>query len=271
MSQPEGGYSTTYSLFDDAVSAQLRQEIYGEDIGQNSWLTADEYRAWLVWLNLTPETYALEVGCGSGGPALFLARTTGAQIMGVDIDEHGVAQANRMAQALDLAARAVFQRADASQPLPFADETFDAILCVDAINHLPDRLAILREWRRMLKPGGRLLFTDPLVVTGLLSSEEVAIRSSMGLAFFAPPGENARLIAQAGLTLERAEDATANVTLIGEQRVQAREGRRVEVIAREGQETFDRLQRFYAMAQTLTSEGRLSRTVFLAHNGQGAD
>src|SRR5690349_16095351 len=40
MSQPEGGYSTTYSLFDDTVSAQLRREIYGEDIGQNSWLTA---------------------------------------------------------------------------------------------------------------------------------------------------------------------------------------------------------------------------------------
>ena len=265
MSQPEGGYSTTYSLFDDAVSAQLRQEIYGEDIGQNSWLTADEHRSWLAWLNLTPETHALEVACGSGGPALFLARTTGARVTGVDIDEQGVAQANRMAQALSLAERADFQQADASQPLPFEDATFDAILCIDAINHLPDRLAVLGEWRRMLKPDGRLLFTDPLVMTGILSSEEVAVRSSMGLAFFAPPGEDTRLIAQAGLTLERVEDATANVTLIGERRVRAREARQAEVITREGQETFGRLQRFYAMAQTLASEGRLSREVFLAH------
>ncbi|HEY7020232.1 MAG TPA: methyltransferase domain-containing protein [Ktedonobacterales bacterium] len=264
MSEPEGGYSTTYSLFDDAVSAQLRQEIYGEDIGQNSWLTADEYRTWLVWLNLTPAAHALEVGCGSGGPALFLARETGARVTGVDIDEHGVAQANRMARELDLAERAQFQRADASQLLPFEDVTFDAIVCIDAINHLPNRLAVLREWRRMLKPGGRLLFTDPLIVTGILSSEEVAIRSSMGLAFFAPMGENARLIAQAGLALEREENATANVTLIGERRVQARQARPAEVIAREGQETFDRLQRFYAMAQTLASEGRLSRYVFFA-------
>ena len=88
----------------------------------------------------------------------------------------------------------------------------------------------------------------------------------MGLAFFTPTGENARLIAQAGLTLEREEDATANLTLIGERRVQAREARRAEVIVREGQETFDRLQRFYAMAQTLAAEGRLSRQVFLARN-----
>jgi SAM-dependent methyltransferase len=266
MSQPASAYSTTYSLFDDAVSAQLRREIYGEDIGQNSWLTADEYRAWLAWLDLTPAAHALEVGCGSGGPALFLARETGAQVTSVDIDAHGVAQANRTAQALDLAERAQFQRADAGQPLPFAAETFDTVICIDAINHLPDRLAVLRDWRRVLKPGGRLLFTDPLVVTGLLSSEEVAVRSSMGLAFFAPAGENARLIARAGLALEREEDATANVTLIGERRVHARGARQMEVIAWEGQETFDRLQRFYAVAQTLASEGRLSRYVFLARN-----
>ena len=87
-----------------------------------------------------------------------------------------------------MAERTHFQQADASQPLPFEDASFDAILCIDAINHLPDRLAVLREWRRLLKPGGRMLFTDPLVVTGILSSEEVAIRSSMGLAFFAPAG-----------------------------------------------------------------------------------
>src|SRR6476620_11251561 len=119
MSKPEGGYSTTYSLFDDPVSAQLRQEIYGEDIGQNSWLTADEYRAWLAWLDLTQAAHALEVGCGSGGPALFLAREAGAQVIGVDVDEHGVTQANHMAQKLGMADRANFQQADAGQPLPF--------------------------------------------------------------------------------------------------------------------------------------------------------
>ncbi|HEY7093351.1 MAG TPA: hypothetical protein VH393_09245 [Ktedonobacterales bacterium] len=86
MSRPEGGYSRTYNLFDDPVSAQLRQEVYGEDIGQNSWLTANEYRAWLALLTLTPEAQALEVACGSGGPALFLARETGARVTG---ESHG--------------------------------------------------------------------------------------------------------------------------------------------------------------------------------------
>ena len=41
-------------------------------------MTADEYRIYAAWLELTAATHVLEVGCGSGGPALFLARTTGA-------------------------------------------------------------------------------------------------------------------------------------------------------------------------------------------------
>jgi SAM-dependent methyltransferase len=46
--------------------------------------------------------------------------------------------------------------------------------------HLPDRGRLLGECRRVLRPGGRLLYTDPVVVTGRVSSEESATRSSMG-------------------------------------------------------------------------------------------
>lgn len=223
MGQPVDQYNTTYSQFDAAVSAQLRQEIYGEDIGQNSWLTADEYRTYAAWLGLAAESHVLEVGCGSGGPALFLARLTGCRVTGIDVNEHGIAQANRLAREQSLAGQAHFQQADAGQPLPFSDEAFDAVICIDAINHLPDRLAVLREWRRVLKPGGRLLFTDPVTVTGLLSNEEIALRSAIGYFLFAPLSEDARLLQQAGFTLERQEDTTANVALISGNRVRARQ------------------------------------------------
>jgi ubiquinone/menaquinone biosynthesis C-methylase UbiE len=49
--------------------------------------------------------------------------------------------------------------ADAGLPLPFADASFDAVVCIDAINHRPDRLGVLRDWHRVLKPGGRIMFT----------------------------------------------------------------------------------------------------------------
>ena len=61
---------------------------------------------------------------------------------------------------------ATFLVADANAALPFADGSFDGVVCVDAVNHLRDRAAVLREWRRVLRPGGRAVFTDPVVVTG---------------------------------------------------------------------------------------------------------
>jgi SAM-dependent methyltransferase len=62
------------------------------------------------------------------------------------------------------------------------------------MSHLPGRLQILKEWYRVLHPGGRLLYTDPIIVTGLLSYEEIAIRSSIGYFLFTPPGEDERLL-----------------------------------------------------------------------------
>ena len=60
---------STYSNFTERVLAAIREETFGVDIGQNSWLTADEYDRFIAWLDLEPEQHALEVASGSGGPA----------------------------------------------------------------------------------------------------------------------------------------------------------------------------------------------------------
>ena len=66
----------------------------------------------------------------------------------------------------------------------------------------------------MLKPGGRAAFTDPVVVTGLVSNEELAVRSSVGFFLFGPPGVNEQLIADAGLELVKRDDVTENTAAI---------------------------------------------------------
>ena len=104
----------------------------------------------------------LEVGSGSGGPALFVARTVGCHVTGIDINEFGNRNANKLARQQKLDALAHFQRADASHRLPFATNAFDAILSNDAMCHVPRREAVLQEWYRVLKPGGRMLFTDAM-------------------------------------------------------------------------------------------------------------
>src|SRR6267378_7190383 len=198
---PSGHYSANYGHFQTELYAQIRQEAFGEDIGQNSWLTSDEQDRFLEWLELSPGKTLLDVACGAGGPALRIAATTGCSVVGIDVHEQALRTASSLAAQRGLAERAEFRVADATEPLPFSDASFDAITCIDAINHLPDRPGVIAEWARLLKPSGRLLFTDPISVTGVLTNAEIAVRSSAGFYLFVPHGYDERVIAQCGLRL----------------------------------------------------------------------
>src|SRR5215471_1145560 len=72
MAESSQFYTRTYSQFAHPVLAAIRQETFGEDIGQNGWLTAEEYRHYLSYLEVTAASQVLDIGSGSGGPALFL-------------------------------------------------------------------------------------------------------------------------------------------------------------------------------------------------------
>lgn len=262
MSQKIDLFNSTYSHFEAEALVRVRQKTFGEDFGQNSWTTAEEYRGWIQALSLHEGSTVLEVASGSGGPALFLAQQVGCRVRGVDINPHGVATANDRARGLGLDARVNFAEANADKPLPFAEETFDAVLCIDSANHFPQRLRVLRDWCRVLRPGGRALFTDPVVITGLVSNEELAVRSSIGLFVFSPPGENERLIAEAGLALVRQADATENAAVVSGRWRDARAEDRPALVKIEGEERFEGLQQFFDVVHRLTSERRLSRFVY---------
>ena len=68
-------YDSTYQNFAADVYAEVRAEAFGKDLGQNSWLTADEHVAFLDRLWLKPESHVLDVACGSAGPAVCLSRS----------------------------------------------------------------------------------------------------------------------------------------------------------------------------------------------------
>jgi SAM-dependent methyltransferase len=156
-----------------------------------------------------------------------------------------------------------FQVGDVNQPLPFGEETFDAVICIDSMNHFRDRLGYLREWHRILKSGKRVLFTDPVVITGPVSNEELAARSNIGFFLFVPLETTQDLIKEAGFSLVQCEDVTENIELVSGRWHDSRQKHREELIKIEGEERFDGLQKFFSTVYKLTSERRLSRFVFV--------
>lgn len=261
---PAGHYNANYGNFETELYSQIRREAFGEDIGQNSWLTSDELDRFVEWLALSPGKTLLDVACGAGGPALRIAATTGCSVVGLDVHQQAVATANSLAAHRGLAERAEFRAIDATGQLPFSDASFDAITCFDAINHLSDRPRVIAEWARLLKQGGRLLFTDPITLTGPLTSAEIAVRSSAGFYLFVPVGYNERIIAECGLQLLACEDVTANTAKVAEARHAARASRSAALREIEGNQAYDGQQEFLAVAARVAKEGRLSRFVYVS-------
>ena len=264
MTGPVDLYDGHYGNLASEAQVEVRRETYGEDLGQASWLTADEARRWFGLLQLGPGRAALEIACGSGGVTCEMARHTGAACAGVDINEHGIAAAKARAERDGLSALVSFSTVDAGGRLPFPDGSFDAVFCNDSINHLPDRAAVLRDWYRVLRPGGRVLFTDPIVVTGQLSGDEMRARSSIGYFLFTPAGHNERLLEQAGFTLRDVQDVTEAVATVARRWRDARASRRDRLEPLEGADGFDGLQRFLDAVHVLADERRLSRFMYLA-------
>jgi SAM-dependent methyltransferase len=256
-------FDSTYSHFTKEVLETIRKETFGQDIGQNSWTTVDEYDRFLSWLDLRPEHHVLEVASGSGGPGLYVANRAGCRVTGIDANEAGVATATQSAADSNQADRVTFTVANANSSLPFDEDSFDAILCIDSMNHFPDRLKVFQEWCRILCPGRRAVFTDPVVITGPVTNDELALRSSIGLFLFVPIGINEQLIEAAGLRLVKQEDVTANASTVSGRWHGSRERHKNALIKIEGEERFAGLQQFFASVHRLTSERRLSRIVYL--------
>src|SRR5438093_2289503 len=134
----------------------------------------------------------------------------------------------------------------------------------DVLCHIPGRAVVLAEIYRVIKPGGLLLYSDALVIGGLLSHEEIAARSSIGYYAFSPPGENERLLEAAGFRVKSTTETCDQAAGIAKRWLAAREKAKDRLITAEGLANYEGLQRFLACVHTLTSEKRLLRYVYLA-------
>src|SRR5713226_6414939 len=106
-------------------------------------------------LGLNSASRVLDVACGKGTTAIFLAKEFGCEVLGIDYGEQNVQAARSLARTEHLEPRVQFERSDA-ESLPFSDESFDAVICECAFCTFPDKAAAAREFFRILGRGGRV-------------------------------------------------------------------------------------------------------------------
>ena len=113
-------------------------------------------------VSLTPEMRVLDLGCGYGSTARYLAANFGCAVTGANISEKELELARSRAAEAGLDDRLSFEYGDFHH-LAYGDESYDVVWSQEAFLHAVDKNAVLSECRRVVRPGGSLVFTDILV------------------------------------------------------------------------------------------------------------
>ena len=260
------GYDSTYRGFDSPLMRQLRQEAYGEDIGQHSWVVAAELRDDVSRLKLSGSSRLLDLGCGPCGPLTFIVSSVGCHGTGTDLSASALAAGRARAASLDLENLITVHEADLNESLPFAVNSFDAVMALDVVLHVRDRAQLFREVARILWSGRRFLFTDAGVVTGSISDQEVLARSVHGYTQFVAPGFNERTLEASGFRLIETEDRTESVLKNASGRLEAMFAHRAELEALKGVDDLKRQQRYLETVTVLSQRRAMSRMMYLAES-----
>lgn len=259
----QDAYEAFYREFDTSLMRSVRRQAYGEDIGQNSWVSAEEVLRDGHRLGLGASSRLLDLGAGPCGPLTWLIAKTGCAGTALELSPAALEVGAARARALGVESSFSARVADINDPLPFAAASFDAAMAIDVLIHVHDRALLYAEVARVLRPGGRCLLADAGVITGPVSNLEIAGRSPYGHTQFVVPGWNEQLLEAAGLRLLETEDRTESVLRNASGRLAAMHAHRDELARVSGVATFDRQRAYLETVIELSRRRAISRIAYL--------
>ena len=166
-------FTAQYRLAGSDLIREIERATCGCDYGATSWTTREEAGRVGELLELGPGKRLLDIGAGSGWPGLYLASQTGCDVALSDLPMEGLRHAALRA-AVDRPAGACFFAAADGAALPYRSGWFDAVSHSDVLCCLEAKQSVLKECRRVIRPGGTMVFTVISIVPDL------------------PPGDRAR-------------------------------------------------------------------------------
>ena len=149
-------FDDRFSHVSSDVFLEIEDEVFGTDYGATSWSTTDQIGTFISEMDLKQGDRLLDIGSGSGWPALFITELTGCETVLCDYPLTGLLEAEK--RAVEDGLNAVMVQADGAA-LPLADATVDAVSHSDVLCCLTQKAEVIGECRRVLKPGGTMVFT----------------------------------------------------------------------------------------------------------------
>jgi MPBQ/MSBQ methyltransferase len=162
-------------------------------------------------LDLQPETEVLDVGCGLGGTARYLAQNYGCHVTGIDLTEAYCELAKELSSRLQLGSQTTFQQASALE-LPFEDASFDVVWTEHVQMNIADKRGFYEELVRVLRPGGVLAFHDVFAGRSTQLSFPVPWSTAPETSFLVPVAQVRDILASFALETQSWVDCTSAST-----------------------------------------------------------
>lgn len=239
-------------LADTALTAD---DLFDFDQDHYGGLRAVDALARLAGIDATSRV--LDLCGGLGGPARFLASRRGCRVVAVELNASRAAGAARLTRLVRLQRQVRVVRGDATA-LPFAAGRFDACVSQEALLHVADKPAVLREAHRVLRPGGRLAFTDWIARPTLGDGERRRLREWMAATTLQTLDGYRALLGAAGFRAVTAEDLADEWRAILRERLQMFRTLREQTVARLGEVRYREYDQLYAFFVGLLEAGKLS-------------
>jgi SAM-dependent methyltransferase len=254
-------FARDYEIGQSPLMLEIEQRVRGSAYGATSWTTRAQAEAAAARLGLATGRRLLELGGGSGWPALFLATVSGCEVVVTDLPLSGLRIARARAVGDGLDNRCSVLVADGAA-LPFADRTFDRIHHADVLCCMERKLEMLRECRRVGRDGAAMEFSVIALAREPRGDEERQLLAKSGPPYPDSGADYAVLLLESGWNVLERLDVTAEFTNCMDVMLQEYRARRDALLNLLGEESYtDRLDRRLS-TQAAVSRGLLKREIF---------
>ena len=257
-------------IFDAVAARGIAKEDITEEIlqlhDQDHYGGTQAVDRLMTQASLISSDHLLDVCSGVGGPARYISWKSGCRVTGLDLTASRVTGAIALTNAACMSERVDFVQGNALE-MPFDDHSFTCVIGQEAFAHIPSKKQLISECARVLKPHGRMVFSD--IMSHQKLSHDNADRLFEGMRFseIATLQDYSSWLASVGLNMVQTTDLSSEWTRILVDRHAMYRSLETQTVTRLGREHFDRYDHAYEHFVGLYKLGVLSGALVHAYKG----